>query len=319
MVTFPFVIVNAFTRSSLGGNPAAIVALPRGALNPAPSDLSTPIINIDTMGAVAKSFAQPVTVFVAPPGETDDNLFDIRYFLPGCQLPTCGHGTLATTMTIHRGLLQELKLRGDGALRFRTASGLIISACAVPAPSVDADSDGTLYQIELPVTPVEPILGADRDRVHQAVARALRKDAADLDVQFVGRGTGRLSFHMMVVLNADEQLDGRNVDPHALVHEGVSDAVTLCHLTPGKVHTFESRVFAPALELPEDHVCGNAHTLMVPYYASLPASGIKQGEQTHVKQVSPRGADLWITLDEKREVVVLRGNAILFAKGEVIL
>ncbi|KAG9308055.1 hypothetical protein JVU11DRAFT_12622 [Chiua virens] len=320
MPSFPYVIINAFTRSALGGNPAAVVHLPRGALNPAQTIIGTP-----TMGTIAKSLAQPVTVFVASPSPTgtDDDVFDIRFFVPGCEVPVCGHGTLATTMAICSGLLPSVnanRSKEDAALRFRTREGLIISASAVPQ-SCDGDNndrdDGTLYEIELPVTPIVPLLGTDRDRVHQAVARALQKDAVCLDLQFVARGTGSFSCFLMVVLDTDEELDGRDIHPQALIDAGPFTITSLSHLTPREPHVLESRVFAPANGLPEDPVCGSAHTLMVPYYASLPGSRIRQGEQVHVRQVSPRGGDLWVTLGEKG--IAIKGNAKLFAKGELML
>ncbi|KIJ21213.1 hypothetical protein PAXINDRAFT_165935 [Paxillus involutus ATCC 200175] len=69
----------------------------------------------------------------------------------------------------------------------------------------------------------------------------------------------------------------------------------------------------------EDHPCGTAHTLLTPYYATLAHSGARAGQEVYARQVGPRGGDLWVTLDEEKGVVRLKGNSRLFAKGEVKL
>ena len=96
-------------------------------------------------------------------------------------------------------------------------------------------------------------------------------------------------------------------------------AFTLTHATPGQKTAFVSRTFMPATGIPEDHVCGTAHGLMTPYYASQPDMDVVAGKEMFVRQVGPRGGDLWVTLDEENGVVRLRGNAKLFAKGEITI
>ncbi|KAH0836917.1 hypothetical protein J3R83DRAFT_8735 [Lanmaoa asiatica] len=291
MPSFPYVIINAFTRSPLGGNPAAVALLPPGTLTLTPR-ASVPIVDTPTMIAIAKSLAQPIAVFVASPSpptsktDGDDDAFDIQFFVNDYAPRICGHGTLATTKAICKDLLQGLDAnREDAALRFRTPAGLVIRASAVPRPRANADDDdGELYEIELPVIPVEPLLGRTQS-----------------------------------VLSLDEELDGQDVNIRALLDAGLFGAISLSHLTPGKAHAFESRVFAPANGVLEDQVCGSVHTLMVPCYASLRESRVEPGQQAYVRQVSPQGGDLWVTFDEGRQVVVFRGNAKLFAKGELIL
>ena len=92
---------------------------------------------------------------------------------------------------------------------------------------------------------------------------------------------------------------------------------TLTHATPGQKTAFVSRSFTPSAGIPEDHVCGTAHAFMAPYYAAQPDADVVSGKEVFVRQVSPRGGDLWVTLDEENGVIKLRGNARLFAKGEI--
>ena len=56
---------------------------------------------------------------------------------------------------------------------------------------------------------------------------------------------------------------------------------------------FESRMFAPAASVPEDPVCGTAHTLSVPYWTAKNGLHAKvEGEGILARQVSARGGEL---------------------------
>ncbi|KAF9231303.1 hypothetical protein BU15DRAFT_68451 [Melanogaster broomeanus] len=322
MSTFPYVVVNAFTRSSLGGNPAVIVLLPPGSLAP---NTPTPVLDTPAMIALAKSFAQPISVFLAPPAPgTDDGIFDIRFFANEHAPLICGHGMFATTKTIYQGLLPGVRNPGgeDNAVKFRTAAGMVISARAAPSPRSahqEDDDDGEFYEIELPSNVVEELTGEERDRARDAVAKALRSDSSELGIKFIARGGGKMGKYLMVVLDEHEELEGRDINIPALLETGPFNVISLTRLTPNEDHAFVSRTFAPANGIMEDHVCGSAHTLMVPYHASCTQSGLKGGQEVYVRQVSPRGGDLWVTLDEEKGVIRLKGNAKPFAKGELTL
>lgn len=79
---------------------------------------------------------------------------------------------------------------------------------------------------------------------------------------------------------------------------------------PGAEADFALRVFAPLLGLPEDPVCGTAHRIIAPYWAQ------HLGRTTlHSRQMSPRGGDLWCTVEPS--TVVIAGHAHLFLEGSV--
>jgi predicted PhzF superfamily epimerase YddE/YHI9 len=81
---------------------------------------------------------------------------------------------------------------------------------------------------------------------------------------------------------------------------------------------FVSRMFAPGI-LPgdEDHVCGSAHCLMVPYWYKK--QGIPRGQEARAKQVSQRGGDLKVVWEAEREIVRLMGVTTVLGKGELYL
>jgi predicted PhzF superfamily epimerase YddE/YHI9 len=73
-------------------------------------------------------------------------------------------------------------------------------------------------------------------------------------------------------------------------------------------------MFAPAAGVSEDQVCGSAHCLSGPYWATA-----KNAKNTPISaiHVSERGGKLGLTVGE--EHVKLRGEAIVFARGELLL
>lgn len=73
-------------------------------------------------------------------------------------------------------------------------------------------------------------------------------------------------------------------------------------------------MFAPAIGMEEDHVCGSANCLLGPYWAKK--KRIQSGEEMFARQVSARGGELWVIFDEETQLVKLRGEVKLVAKGQ---
>lgn len=96
--------VDAFTDRAFGGNPAAVLVLPRDA-------------DASWMQAVASEMNLSETAFVIP--EKDG--FRLRWFTPRVEVDLCGHATLAAAH-----VLWETGVLGPGApARFHTKSGLL--------------------------------------------------------------------------------------------------------------------------------------------------------------------------------------------------
>lgn len=98
----PYYVVDAFTDTPFGGNPAAI-CLDIGALS-----------DVDML-RVAGEMNLSETAFVYAPGS--DRFRRLRWFTPTTEVPLCGHATLASAHVIIR------ELGGTGPVRFKTASG----------------------------------------------------------------------------------------------------------------------------------------------------------------------------------------------------
>lgn len=78
-------------------------------------------------------------------------------------------------------------------------------------------------------------------------------------------------------------------------------------------------MFAPSVAegTGEDHVCGSAHGLLVPFWSSK--LDIAPGEEIKAKQVSARGGDLRVVWEKEDETFRLRGQCVTLASGELHL
>jgi len=95
MPSYPFLQVDAFTRTALGGNPCAIV-------------FAADELDAATMQAIAREMNLSETAFVLRSAVADVRA---RYFTPEAEIPLAGHPTIAT---IH-ALVEtgRLPMRGD--------------------------------------------------------------------------------------------------------------------------------------------------------------------------------------------------------------
>lgn len=90
-----FYIVDAFTDTVFGGNPAGVVILPDGA--DFPSD--------ETMVKTAAELRYSETAFIK---KINDKEFKIRYFTPAAEVDLCGHATIGSFKALlHGGYISD--------------------------------------------------------------------------------------------------------------------------------------------------------------------------------------------------------------------
>jgi predicted PhzF superfamily epimerase YddE/YHI9 len=92
------------------------------------------------------------------------------------------------------------------------------------------------------------------------------------------------------------------IDPDMAQLAGLDRSAVIA-TAPGKDSDIVIRVFAPAVGLPEDPVCGTAHRIIVPYWAQRLGKS-----EIHSRQLSKRGGDLWCTL--RGENVEIAGESV---------
>jgi predicted PhzF superfamily epimerase YddE/YHI9 len=74
-------------------------------------------------------------------------------------------------------------------------------------------------------------------------------------------------------------------------------------------------MFAPNLGVLEDPVCGSAHCLVIPYWKKKKnLSGV-----IPAKQVSARGGNLAVTVDEAKGIVRMTGQLRMTFNGNVFV
>lgn len=124
--THDYVVVDAFTRRPLEGNPVAVL-------------LDCADLTTDLMQRIANEMHLSETTFVLPPQSGGDA--HVRIFTPVNELPFAGHPLLGTAVV----LAQE---RGLDELRLETAIGVV--------PFRVRTGDGTEVSMEQPVPTWEP-------------------------------------------------------------------------------------------------------------------------------------------------------------------
>ena len=124
------VLVEAFTDQACQGNGAAVVLLDQPVADAA-------------MQALARSLNQSETAFLLPcPGG-----WALRWFTPSCEVPLCGHATLAALVALqHWGLLTQ----GTAA----TVSGFATGAGAATGTATPAGSIATTFWTRSGTLPV---------------------------------------------------------------------------------------------------------------------------------------------------------------------
>jgi len=285
--TLPFSVINAFTDRIEGGNPAAIVRVP-----------SLTALPDATLQSIAANFNQPITAFVAPreadPSGTET--FGIRWFSPVEEGRLCGHGTLAAAAAAFRSSLKDVT-----TIRFEARTGKILVARQVEDGRVEIDLDSER---------AKELVGTEDAQVRDVLARALGKDVR---VKYAGRGATHLHMYSLIEVDTHD-LKGLKVDIEALRDSPFHVTVVVAPSSVPGVD-FESRMFAPRAGIPEDPVCGTAHTLSTPYWmATKGLSGV-----VNARQVASRGGDLRIQFDATEQRIKLVGKVRTESQGELFV
>lgn len=153
---------------------------------------------------------------------------------------------------------------------------------------------GDLYQLDFPV-----------DEFHRVAPPKGLSEAMNMEPEECYRG--RTDY--MAVYGSEDLISSLEPGLTALSKiEGRGIIIT----APGHSADFVSRFFAPQSGVPEDPVTGSAHTTLVPYWAAR----LHKTNLTAL-QLSRRKGTLFCTLAGDR--VLIRGNAVTFLRGEIIL
>jgi PhzF family phenazine biosynthesis protein len=230
----PAVLVEAFSEHPCSGNGAAVVGLPGPA-------------SAAAMQALARSFNQSETAFLLP----CEGGWLLRWFTPSCEVPLCGHATLAAL----RALAHWQELPDHGSTTFHTRSG--------PLP---VQWQHNLARISLPTAPLQP------EAMPAALLTLLAEHLASEPLGFWRSGLG----YSVVLLPPQAPLADAPAQAlaQALGPSEGSGLVLMQALDPGNAGPqvagqradYQLRFLAPALGIAEDPVTGSAHALVAPYW-----------------------------------------------------
>ena len=233
----------------------------------------------DLLQSIALENNLSETAFVVPSGD-DQADYDLRWFTPAVEVDLCGHATLAAGQVV----LTYLHPDWD-SVRFKTASGIF-----------ELQRDGDRLVFDFPkleairiTTPPASLLSA----FGQIVEEVWQKDRDYLLVFKSAEDIADLKPDMVTL---------RQNAPFGFVCTAPGTGVT------GEPD-FVSRCFYPNHGIEEDPVTGSAHSLSAPYWAQR-----LNKTDLFAKQISARGGDLWITVEDAN--ITLSGSAVEVLKGE---
>ena len=253
-------LVEAFTEAPLGGNGAGVVLLGEPA-GPA------------WMQALAARLNQSETAFL---WRDSDGAWRLRWFTPSCEVPLCGHATLAAVLALgHWGQLgvgEELALHSrSGPLAGRLESLAPASARIVlPSSGLESQPRPPNFAQLLGDAP----LAYWRSPLGYRVA--LMADPFDLAALPLPseqlRGQDRQGLVVMQALGPDQTFSpDQTLGPNQVC--GPSTPASAAPPWPahgprvlGRPALYQLRFFAPGLGIDEDPVTGSAHALVAPYW-----------------------------------------------------
>ena len=274
-----YTILDVFTDTPLEGNQLAVFAEGTG-LSP------------ETMQRTARELNHSETAFVFP-AESEEHDARVRIFTPAAELPFAGHPVLGTAFVL--GEHSEASV-----IRLQTAAG--------PVPVALRRHAGTVVygEMDQPIPVPEPFAAE-----HELLA-ALGVKRSALPVAAYRNGP----VHVYVALGDEDAVRTLRPDLGALAEIG-SELGCSC-FARGAGH-FKTRMFAPALGVPEDPATGSAAG---PLALHLARHGwAEYGRRIEISQGAEIGRPSLLHArvegsDARVDRVVVGGSAVIVAKGE---
>ena len=290
-----FYIVDAFTDTLFGGNPAGVVILPDGADFP----------DDETCVKTAAELRYSETAFIKRLG---DNEFNIRYFTPAAEVELCGHATIGSFAALRYG-----GYIGDGDFMNHPISGDLNISVSGQRVLMDMATPVKINEITEyeALKELYTIMGLDYDDLK---ARGL-----ELTPQMVS--TGLPDIMMPVPTLAD--LEAIEPDFKALSDLSARYEVVGVHAftRDGDDATCHVRNFAPLYDIDEEAATGTSNGALT-YYGYLNGF-VKSGDDCKFiqgeKMKRPSVIESHIEVDGDKCLIRVGGGGVMLAEGEINL
>ncbi len=297
--------VDAFTTDRFTGNPAGVV-------------LDADSLSDAEMLAIARELNNADTAFVLKPDGADHQL-RVRFFTPRTEASFVGHATVATHFVLSREGAPPLSTDNPSGARVRQKqkSGVV---------EVEVRGEGATRRIAVR-QPAPPLGRQLNDRERLAVLDALALSTSDIDTRCPLRIVGGAGTRLLIGVRSTDQLKQLKPDFSRLTTLSAQLGAagffvfTLTHALPGCLT--ESRMFCPALGIPEDPVSGNAHGLLGAYLAE---QGLLQHADGRAKFTGAQGHHLHRSgridvelefVDSRLDAVWIVGQAVAIFETEM--
>ena len=229
------------------------------------------------MQDIAMEMLLPETAFLY---RTEEG-YNLRWFAPGAEVDLCGHATLASAHV----LWEREYIGKDETARFFTKSGILTA---------------TLREewIELDF----PALMENEADAPEGLIEAL-----GVEPVYVGRNV----FDYLVEVGSEDIV--RSIKPDlSVLAKTTSRGVIVTSASESGDYDFVSRMFAPAIGIPEDPVTGSAHCCLGPYWMKKLDRNI-----FYAHQASDREGFLKVQV--KGDRVLLSGKAVTVLEGKILV
>jgi PhzF family phenazine biosynthesis protein len=234
-------IVNAFTDSSEGGNPAGVV-------------LNSPELNDKQMTYITKQLKVSETAFVFPSRKAD---FKVRFFSPNIEVDLCGHATIATFFTMALEEIFDKKL--NMILTQETKAGLL-------PVSIEFFDDGSVNRVMMSQDkPILKDIHLDISEISDSLNLSKGNINESLPIQAVSTGL----FTLPICIKSYQVL--KSIKPD---FDNIREICEKYNFGSYHLFTFETlearsvyhaRNFAPVYGINEDPVTGTANGAVCSY------------------------------------------------------
>jgi PhzF family phenazine biosynthesis protein len=294
--------VDAFTHTRFHGNPATVVLDADGQGDAILQD-------------VAREFSHAEVAFVFAASGPDHDV-RLRFFNSHKEAPFVGHATVAA-----HAVLLALGRRGTGVCRQHSGTGIIQVIAGPGQAAADAE---TLIEFRQTVPELETPLPF---KTTLRVAEALRLPATQLHEVMPARIARKGSSRLLVPIADPRQLDALAPNADTLVSLGNelgADGFFVFALNRNSDElSTDSRMFCPALGIPEDPVSGNAHAMLAAYLWDLGQfSKTTTGFVGHQGRQMKRPGRVSVKLEVDQGSLVaahIGGSAVIVSEGTLAL